>query len=193
MIFSKKMVLSNRIALGYDLSCTICKGGSFFPENTIFFPWTENEKGMIFLRKYTEAWYFLCKRTGATNVTPRSSPAKKNQRWSYPTKIHIKVIDVLDWHSRKSPNNSLYFHGGLCKRFHILISSEKKQETEYIGLNLDLFLNLFGWRYSIMNNLQYFEPLSPQELYLEVCLSTNQGNYLSIKRWVIIPKIEELW
>ena len=152
---------------------------------------------MMFLKKYTEIWYFLRTRAGAISVRPcpsaKKKKKKKNQRWSYPTKIHIKVIDVLDWHSRKSPNNSLYFHGGLCKRFHILISSEKKQETEYIGLNLDLFLNLFGWRYSIMNNLQYFEPLSPQELYLEVCLSTNQGNYLSIKRWVIIPKIEELW
>ena len=29
-----------------------------------------------------------------------------------------------------------------------------------------------------MNNLQYFVPFSPQELYLEVCLSANQGNYL---------------
>ena len=126
MIFSKKMVLSNRIALGYDLSCTICKGGSFFPENTIFFPWTENEKGMIFRRKYTEAWYFLCKRTGATNVTPRSSPAKKNQRWSYPTKIHLKMIDILDRHPRKSSSNSLYFHGDLYRRFHISLSSETR-------------------------------------------------------------------
>ena len=42
-----------------------------------------------------------------------------------------------------------------------------------------------------MNNLQYFVPFSPQELYLEVCLSANQGNYLLIRRWVIIPKIEE--
>ena len=42
-----------------------------------------------------------------------------------------------------------------------------------------------------MNNLQYFVPFSPQKLYLEVCLSANQGNYLLIRRWVIIPKIEE--
>ena len=40
-----------------------------------------------------------------------------------------------------------------------------------------------------MKNLQYFVSFSPQELYLEVSLSANQGNYLSIRRWVIIPKI----
>ena len=32
----------------------------------------------------------------------------------------------------------------------------------------DFFLNLFGWRYSTMKNLQYSVPFSPQELYLEV-------------------------
>ena len=31
----------------------------FFPENMVFFPWTENERGVIFLKKYTETWYFL--------------------------------------------------------------------------------------------------------------------------------------
>ena len=49
------------------------------------------------LRKYMEIWHFLCTRTGVTNVAPRPS-VKKNQRWSYPAKIHLKVIDVLDWH-----------------------------------------------------------------------------------------------
>ena len=31
----------------------------FFPENMVFFPWTENERKMTFLKKYTETWYFL--------------------------------------------------------------------------------------------------------------------------------------
>ena len=83
---------------------------------------------MTFLKKYMEIWYFLCTRTGVTNVVSHPS-AKKNQRWSYPAKIHLKVIDVLDWHSRKSSSNSLYFHGGLYRRFHVLLSSKKKQET----------------------------------------------------------------
>ena len=68
---------------------------------------------------------FLCIRTGVTNLVPRPS-VKKNQRWSYPAKIHLKVIDVLDWHSRKSSNNSQYFHGDLYKRFHYCSAARKK-------------------------------------------------------------------
>ena len=40
-----------------------------------------------------------------------------------------------------------------------------------------------------MNNLQYFVPFSPQELCLEACLSANKGNYLSIRRLIIIPEM----
>ena len=74
---------------------------------------------------------FLCTRAGVTNVMPHS-PAKKNQRWSYLAKIHLKVIGILDWHSRKGSSNSLYFHGDLYRRFLILLSCKKplkKQET----------------------------------------------------------------
>ena len=39
---------------------------------------------------------------------------------------------------------------------------KKKQETWYIESKFSLSLNLSGWRYSIMNNLQYFVPFSPQ-------------------------------
>ena len=56
-----------------------------------------------------------------------------------------------------------------------------------MGLKSDFF-NLFGWGYSTMNNLQYFVPFKPQGLCLEVCLGASQGNYLPIRRWVIIPK-----
>ena len=54
-----------------------------------------------------------------------ASLPKKNQRWYYPAKIHLEVIDALDSHPRKSSSNSLYFHGDLCRRFHVLLSSEK--------------------------------------------------------------------
>ena len=71
---------------------------------------------MTLLKKYMEIWYFLCTRTGIADVVSRPS-AKKNQRWSYPAKINLKVIDVLDWHPRKSSSNSLYFQGDLYRRF----------------------------------------------------------------------------
>ena len=38
-------------------------------------------------------------------------------------------VDILDWHSRKSSNDSLYFYGDLFKCFHILLSNKKTQKT----------------------------------------------------------------
>ena len=56
---------------------------------------------------------------------------KKTQRWSYPAKIHLKMIDVLDWHSKKSSSNSLYFHGDHYRSFHVLLSSKKPGNLIY--------------------------------------------------------------
>ena len=63
------------------------------------------------------------------DATPLCQKKKKNQRWSCPAKIQLNVIEYLDWHPRKCASNSLYFHGDLYRRFHILLSSEKNQET----------------------------------------------------------------
>ena len=123
---SEKMVFPKRAAPAHDLSCIIWKDGIFSRKHDIFSLGRKWE--MTFLKKYMEIWYFLCTRTGVTNVVSHPS-AKKNQRWSYPAKIHLKVIDVLDWHPRKSSSNSLYFHGDLNGRFHVLLSSKKTQET----------------------------------------------------------------
>ena len=64
---------------------------------------------MTFLKKCMEIWYFLCTRVGVTNLVSRPL-AKKNQGWPYPVKIHLKVIDVLDWHPGKSSSNFLHLH-----------------------------------------------------------------------------------
>ena len=48
-------------------------------------------------------------------------------------------------------------HGSIMHR-----PAEKKQETWYLGSKFGLSLNLSGWRYSKMNNLQYLVPFSPQ-------------------------------
>ena len=107
---------------------------------------------MTLPKKYMEIWYFLCTRVGVKNLVLRP-PCQKNQGWPYPAKMHLKVVDVLDWHPGKSPSNSLYLHRDLYGHFHVLLSSEKNQETEYIALKIDFFFNLFGWRYSTKNNL----------------------------------------
>ena len=121
----EKMVFSKRGRAGTWSFLYYLERWYFFPKTWYFF--LNRKWETIFLKKYMEI-YFLCARTGVTNMAPRPS-VKKSQRWSYPAKIHLKVIDVLDWHPRKSSSNSLYFHGDLYRRFHILLSSEKKQET----------------------------------------------------------------
>ena len=104
-------------------SCIIWKDGIFSGKHDIFS--LGRKWKMTFLKKYIEIYYFLCIRTCVTNVVSRSF-AKKSIRWSYLTKIHLKVIDILGWHPRKSSRNSLYFHGDLYRHFHVLLSSEKK-------------------------------------------------------------------
>ena len=123
---SEKMVFPKRAASAHDLSCIIWKDGIFSQKHDIFSLGKKWEAALP--RKYMEIWHFLCVNTGVTNLAPRPS-VKKSQRWSYPAKIHLKVIDVLDWHPRKSSSNPLYFLGDLYRRFQALLYSEEKQET----------------------------------------------------------------
>ena len=86
----------------------------FFPENMVFFPRTENERKMTFLKKYSETWYFVFDMFHAPNPPPR----EKNQGQSYHAKIHLKVVDIPDQHPGKDSSNSLYLHADLYRRFH---------------------------------------------------------------------------
>ena len=95
----------------------------------------------------------------------------------------------LSWKTIFFPENMIFFSwveserrsfsGNTLK--HDASPSEEKQKTGYIGMKFGFSLNLFDWRYSTVNNLQYFVPFSPQELCLGACLSTNKGNHLSIR------------
>ena len=110
--------LSKEIALEYDLSCIIRKEDFFFHENMIL-PLGRKMKddqknsqkihGNMIFSAYACGHYKL-------DIT---LPAKNNQRRSSPAKVHPKVTD----------NNSPYFNGGLYRRFHMLLSSGKIQET----------------------------------------------------------------
>ena len=140
MIFLKKihgsMIFSSNVlkrwyfqkGLRWDMIFLVLSGKMvLFPQKHDIFS-LGGKWGTVFFKKWMEICCFLCTSTGVTNVSPRH-PAKKCQGWSYPEKIQRKVIDVLDWHSRKSSSNSLYFHGDLYRRFHILLSSKVNQET----------------------------------------------------------------
>ena len=108
--------LSKKNALEYDLSCIIWNDGIFHS--------LDKEWKIIFFKKYMEIWDFpyIC-----INITNMTLPfCQKYQRRSSPEKIHLKMIGIPVWHSRKSSRDSLYFYGDLHRFFHILLSSEKK-------------------------------------------------------------------
>ena len=46
----------------------------------------------------------------------------------------------------------------------------KKPGNLYIGSKFDFICKLYSWRYTAIKNLQYSVTVSPQVLYLEVCV-----------------------
>ena len=93
----------------------------------ISFPRAEGER-----RPFSEIiWKYdiFCVHVRVFQTWRHAPPSKKNQRWSYPAKIHLKVIDIPDSDPTKSSSNSLYFHEDLYRRFHALLLNEEKQET----------------------------------------------------------------
>ena len=89
---SEKMVFSKRVILGHDLSCIIWKDGIFFPKRYFFLGRKvrddlsqETHGNMIF-----SVYKYGCYNCGVMPL------CQKNQRWSYPGKMHLKVIDFLD-------------------------------------------------------------------------------------------------
>ena len=92
----------------------------FFPENMIFFPWAGGQRRPFW--RNTWKYDIFCLHVWALQTWCHAPLPKKS-------KMVLSRKNVLDWHPRKSPSNSLYFHGDLYGRFHALLSSEKKQET----------------------------------------------------------------
>ena len=119
--------LFKKIYLEYDITCIIWKGGLFPRKNDIFS--LDGKWKMILLKKCMAIWYFLYIRIAVSNMISCPSAKKKSKIiLQKKSKLHLKVIDILDWHSRKSSNNSLYFYGDLYKCSYIAFQ-KKKQET----------------------------------------------------------------
>ena len=119
---------------------------------------------MIFLKKYTEIWYFL-------QAFWKYGLSKRYRAGTWSFLYHLKRwyfflenMIFLPWaESERRP-----FPGNTWK--HDTSPSEKNTGTWYIGSKFGLSLNLSGWRYSTMNNLQCLVPFSPQG-------SCFRGNY----------------
>ena len=62
------------------------------------------------------------------DLFPKNTPRDDVSSITEKDDIHPRKddIDILDWHSRKCSNDSLYFYGDLFKCFHILLSNKKK-------------------------------------------------------------------
>ena len=130
---------------------------------------------IIFLEKHTEIWYFL-----QAFWNDGLSKRGRAGTWSFLCYLEgwyffPESMIFFPWPGSEGRSSS----GNIWK--HDASPSEEKQETWYVGAQSGLSLNLFGWRYSAMNNLQYFVPFSPQELCLGECLSVNKGNHFSIR------------
>ena len=83
-----------------------------------FFPGWKMRERRPFSRntRKHDIFYLICSTPPCKN---------KNQRRSYPAKIHLKVIDIPDRHLRKGSSKSLYLHGDPYRHFHILQFSKK--------------------------------------------------------------------
>ena len=136
MVFSKKLHW-NMIFLGLS-------GKTVFLllENMIFFLLMKIERWSFSRNTWNMKFSVYTCRCYKQDIVPLCQ--KKSKSILSRKKIHLKVIDILGWHSRKSSNNSFYLYGDLYRPFHILFFSKKTQETYYIGLRFDLFFNLFG-------------------------------------------------
>ena len=110
----------------------IWKDGGFFPENVIFFLSTENERWSFSRNK----WRY------DTNMTLPF--CKKKSKMIFSRKNTLTAHLHSRSHSRKSSNNFLYFYGDLHRRFHMLLSSEKKSGNLIYRIEIWLLLQ-FIW------------------------------------------------
>ena len=98
----------------------------FLPETWYFFLVQEGRDDLsqeIHVNMIFPVYTYSCCKRGITPL------CQKSQRCPYRAKIHLKVIDVLGWHPRKSSSHSQYFHGDLYRWFHVLLSSEKNSRN----------------------------------------------------------------
>ena len=135
MIFIKRiygnMILSSNIlkrwsfqrGLRWDMIFLVLSGKMvfFFPKIWYFFL-GQKERDDLFQEIHGNMIHSVdtygCYKHGAT---PFCQKKKK--------KIKDKLIEVLDWHPRKSSTNSLYFHGDLYRSFTYCSPAKKNSKT----------------------------------------------------------------
>ena len=143
---SEKMVFPKKLRWNMIFLISWGKMAFLFPENMIFFLRTENERW--YFSKNTWKYDVFCMlvkvvflfptnmklpfcQKSKDDLFPKNTPKDDIFGITEKDDIHPRKddIDILDWHSRKSFNDSLYFYRDLFKCFHMLLSNEKKSEN----------------------------------------------------------------
>ena len=116
--------LSKKIAQEYDLSGIIWKAGTCSPETMSFFSFFGNLDELSREIYGNMAFFVYMYKFYKYDITLLP---KKNQRWSPHEKIHLQVIEILDGHSRKCSNDSL-FSMEIVLAFSCIVFQRKKNE-----------------------------------------------------------------
>ena len=104
----------------------------FLPKTWYFFPgWKTTEKWPF--PRNTWKHDIFC---SICSTPPCKKKKKKNQRRTYPAKIHVKVMDIPDRHPRKSSSNSLYLHERPLQAFWYIAVQQKKNQKKPRKLNI---------------------------------------------------------
>ena len=125
---SENMVFPKKIVLECDLSCISGKMVFFFSENMIFFLWTENERWSFSRNpwRYDIFCIYICiYKCYKYDITL----LQKNQRWSSPEKIHLKLTDILDHILEIVPTTLCTFMETFIGVFIYCFPVKKNQET----------------------------------------------------------------
>ena len=120
-----------------------------FPKYMTFFLRTENERWSFSKNIWKYNVFCMFGKNGIFfSLQIWNYPTVKKAKIIFSRKIHLKMmililekmILALDWHSRKSSNDSLYLYGYLFECFHILFSSEKKPGNLIYRIEIWLYL-----------------------------------------------------
>ena len=124
----RKHGLSKKSRAGMWSFLYIWKDGGFFSENMIFFLWTENERWSFSRNpwRYDIFCIYICiYKCYKYDITL----LQKNQRWSSPEKIHLKLTDILDHILEIVPTSLCTFMETFIGVFIYCFPVKKNQET----------------------------------------------------------------
>ena len=191
--------------------CNIKHRKPFFSPNVLKrWYFQKNCAGIWSFMYYRERWYFFFLKIWSYTLNRKWKVSFFKNTRKYD--IFFKLSEKMVFPKRAAPAHDLsciIWKDGIFSRKQIFSSGRKWNEAFlrkymegwYIALQrrkignliyrIDVWLLLKFIRLEIFYilNFQYFVPFSNQELCLEVCLSANKGNYLSIREQVVIPKM----